>query len=180
MDLELDITLDLAKKVIIGVIVFGVTGIFAYFVITPLYLSGRTPAQPIEFSHKIHAGDNEIPCQYCHLYTEKSRHAGVPNVKRCMGCHAVIKTDSPEIIKLTQYWERKEPVPWVKVHNLADYVYFPHKRHVKAGVNCKECHGDIASMGRVKRVSSLGMGWCLTCHIKRDVKNGMDCWTCHQ
>jgi len=163
-----------------------------------LYFSDLDPVQPIPFSHKIHAGTNKIPCMYCHIYAEKSRHAGVPNVKRCMGCHSIIKTDSPLIQKLASYWEKKEPIPWVKVYNLPDHVYFPHKRHVKAGVPCQRCHGDVANMDRISRqtvligipyvsVSPLKMGWCLDCHtneaqtyIGTPVKNGADCWTCHQ
>lgn len=161
--------------VVVAVVTF-VLGFKAY----GIYSADLSPAQPIPFSHKIHAGTNEIPCKYCHIYTEISRHAGVPSVKRCMGCHSVIKTDSPLIEKLTSYWNNKRPIPWVKVHNLPDHVYFPHKRHVRAGLDCSLCHGDIASMDRVTRVSSLQMGWCLNCHTERDVKNGRDCWTCHQ
>ncbi len=149
------------------------------YVISEAYV-GRTPAQPIEFSHVIHAGKNEIPCRYCHIYVTRSRVSGVPNVQRCMGCHKVINKDAPEIQKLTAYWDSKEPIPWIKVHNLPDHVYFPHKRHVKAGLDCRECHGDVASMERITRVSSLKMGWCLKCHTKKQVKNGRDCWTCHQ
>lgn len=160
-------------------IVVAAIGFGAGYVINDSYSSDRTPVQPIEFSHRIHAGINQIPCQYCHIYAERSRVAGVPNVQRCMGCHKIIKTDSPLIQQLTSYWEKKEPIPWVKVHNLPDYVWFTHKRHIKAGLECKACHGDIASMDRVTRVSSLKMGWCLNCHVSKGVKNGKDCWTCH-
>lgn len=165
-------------KYIAGFVIFAITFGVGY-TLNDLYSSDRRPKQPIEFSHRIHAGDNQIPCLYCHIFAERSRVSGVPNVKRCMGCHVVIKTDSPEIQKLASYWDKKEPVPWVKVHNLPDYVYFPHKRHIKAGRQCKDCHGDIASMDRVRRVSSLKMGWCLNCHGRYNVKNGSDCWTCH-
>ncbi|MFQ5736758.1 MAG: cytochrome c3 family protein [Thermodesulfobacteriota bacterium] len=167
------------KKLILlaitGLITFGIG-----FAINETFFSGREPVQPINFSHKIHAGDNKVPCLYCHVFAERSRVSGVPNVQRCMGCHKIIKTDSPEIQKVAAYWDNKEPIPWIKVHNLPDHVYFPHKRHVRAGVQCTNCHGDIASMPRVKRVSSLKMGWCLGCHTKRGVKNGRDCWTCHK
>lgn len=168
----------LLKRLIVYIVTLAITFAIGYKV-NDLYLSGRKPTQPIPFSHRIHAGDNKIPCLYCHIYAEKSRVAGVPNVKRCMGCHAVVKTNSPLIQNLASYWERKEPIPWIKVHNLPDHVYFPHKRHIRAGLDCKLCHGDIASMKVVERVSSLKMGWCLDCHTKRNVKNGKDCWTCH-
>jgi hypothetical protein len=166
-------------KYIISFVIFVVAFLIGYGV-NDAYFAGRRPVQPIAFSHRIHAGDNQIPCRYCHMYAETSRVAGVPNVKRCMGCHAVIKTDSPEIKKVAAYWESKEPIPWVKVHNLPDHVYFPHKRHIRAGLDCALCHGDIAAMKIVERVSSLKMGWCLDCHTQRKVKNGSDCWTCHK
>lgn len=165
---------NLVLFVIIFVFTFGVG-----YKVNDVYFSDKSPEQPIPFSHRIHAGDNKVPCMYCHIYADKSKVAGVPNVKRCMGCHAVIKTDSPHIQKLTAYWDKKEPIPWVKVHNLPDYVYFTHKRHIKAGLECSACHGDIAKMDVVTKVSSLKMGWCLNCHTKKGVKNGLDCWTCH-
>ncbi len=164
-------------------ILLAITGVIAFgigFEINQLYFYGRQPVQPINFSHKIHAGDNKIPCLYCHVFAERSRVSGVPNEQRCMGCHKVIKTESPEIKKLTAYWNAKKPIPWIKVHNLPDYVYFPHKRHIRAGVWCTSCHGDVPSMSRIKRVSSLKMGWCLRCHERRGNKNGKDCWTCHK
>jgi len=154
------------KKLILYAVVGGIAFVIGYFV-NDQFFSDRAPVQPINFSHKIHAGDNQIPCQYCHIYAERSRVSGVPNVKRCMGCHQIIKTDSPEIQKVASYWDKKEPIPWVKVYNLPDHVYFPHKRHVRAGVDCKNCHGDVASMARIEKVSSLQMGWCLSCHTKR-------------
>lgn len=144
------------------------------------YFSDRHPLQPITFSHRIHAGDNSIPCLYCHIYAERSTAAGVPSVQRCIGCHNIIKKDAPEILKLTDYWERKEPIPWIKVHNLPDFVYFSHKRHIRGGVQCNSCHGEVSRMDVVTRVSSLKMGWCIDCHMLNDVKNGRDCWTCHK
>lgn len=146
------------------------------------------PDQPIAFSHKIHAGDKGMPCLYCHIYATKSRVAGVPSVAKCVGCHESIRRDSPEIQKLLGYWERQEPIPWVRVYDAADYIYFPHKRHVKAGVACQDCHGPVQSMDKVKRQQVPGMGWCLTCHNNRTftaedgiARNGpIDCWECHQ
>ncbi|MEE9591810.1 MAG: cytochrome c3 family protein [Thermodesulfobacteriota bacterium] len=107
------------NKVILCFLVFFITFGIGYGV-NARYFSGRRPTQPIAFSHRIHAGDNDIPCLYCHIYAEHSRISGVPNVKKCMGCHAVIKKDSVEIQKIASYWEGKEPIPWVKVHNLED------------------------------------------------------------
>lgn len=165
-------------KYVIFAIIFAVMILVGYLVVITKFYN-NAPTQPINFSHKVHAGDNEVPCLYCHVYAERSRHSGAPAVQRCMGCHKIIKTDSPEIQKLREYWDDNEPVPWIKVHNLPDYVYFPHKRHVLAKVDCKECHGDVVNMPVLERVSSLKMGWCLKCHKAKEVKNGLDCWTCH-
>ncbi len=100
--------------VIIITLVIFVVALGVGFLISDQSL-GRAPEQPINFSHRIHAGDNEIPCMYCHSYAERARVSGVPNVQRCMGCHKIIKPDSPEIQKVAGYWERKEPIPWIKV-----------------------------------------------------------------
>ena len=140
----------------------------------------KGPVQPIDFSHKIHAGDNQIPCQYCHIYAERARVSGAPTVQKCMGCHKVIKHDSPLIEKVTSYFQKKEPIPWVRVQALPDFVYFPHKRHLKAGLECTNCHGNVASMAKVTPPVSFKMGWCIDCHTRRGVENGKDCWTCHQ
>lgn len=164
-------------------LIYGFVGVFTFtagYHANIRYFSDRSPAQPIAFSHKIHAGENEIPCMHCHIYAERSTVAGVPSVQRCIGCHSIIKRDAPEVVKLMGYWERGKPIPWVKVYNLPDFVYFTHKRHLKAGMQCVACHGDIAKMDVTTRVSSLEMGWCLDCHIQRGVKNGEDCWTCHK
>jgi hypothetical protein len=125
---------------------------------------GYAPEQPIPFSHKLHAGDNKIACLYCHSEAEKSRHAGVPGVGVCMNCHSVVKTDSPWVQKIQAAYKDKKPIEWVRVHELPDYVYFPHKRHVAKGVTCDTCHGNVAQMDRVKQVSALTMGWCMECH----------------
>jgi hypothetical protein len=100
-----------------------------------------------------------------------------------MGCHKIVATDRPEIVKLTAYFDRGEQVPWVKVHYLPEHVKFNHKRHVRAGLACQECHGPVQEMDRVYQFSSLKMGWCVTCHRKNlDNPNfpaSMDCLVCH-
>lgn len=140
--------------------------------------SSASTEQPIAFSHKLHAGEKQIPCQYCHVYARRGPVAGVPSVERCMGCHSLIATKRPEIRKVAAYWERQQPIPWVRIHNLPDYVYFSHKRHIRAGLQCQICHGPIESMQVVYRYSSLEMGWCLSCHRQRGVSR--DCATCHK
>jgi hypothetical protein len=144
--------------------------------------------QPIAFSHELHAGEKKIPCQYCHAYARRSTVAGVPSVQTCMGCHQLIAVRKPEVRKLAAYWEQKAPIPWVKIHNLPDFVYFSHKRHVEAGVACQRCHGPVETMKEVHQVESLEMGWCLGCHMEvarthefgPAIEPSVDCATCHK
>lgn len=145
--------------------------------ILPIDFSESSPVQPIKFSHKLHAGSSGIPCLYCHRYAPVSRLAGIPAVADCRACHLYISTDSPEIKKLMGYWDRKESVPWVRVNTLSDHVYFPHKMHIRAGLDCSYCHGDLATMERINRTASLKMGWCLGCHRQHSAST--DCWACH-
>ncbi len=149
-----------------------ITVVASYFIglsaLDNFIFAEASPVQPINFSHKIHSGEKDIPCQFCHIYARRSFVAGVPSVQRCIGCHDKIRVDSPEIRKLKGYWERQEPIPWVKIHDLPDFVQFPHKRHIKAGVTCQEdCHGPIATQAKVTKIAKLMMGWCLDCHSKR-------------
>lgn len=167
-------------------------------------ITGVAIDQPIAFTHYRHVTTLGMDCQYCHAYARDSNYAGVPPVEMCMGCHTHVRTDSPEIMKLTEFWESGEPVPWQKVHDLPDFVHFAHKRHVRAGVNCTECHGQVPLMGRwpdgdpaaaevMIRETPLQMGWCLDCHAEHpsiDENYGddantrraelKDCWTCHK
>lgn len=144
------------------------------------YYYKRTPEQPLAFSHKIHVEKVKLECNSCHIYADKSPEAGVPSVQSCMSCHNRVATDRPAIQKLTHYWEAKEPVPWIRVHSIPNrnYVYFSHKRHVKAGVNCSACHGEVKTMNAIRQVSSLKMGWCVTCH--RSSHAPTDCLICHK
>jgi len=157
--------------------------------------------QPIAYSHKLHAGELQIECQYCHTYAKRSIHAGIPSTQICMNCHGTDSSGNlskvnpdgrPELYKLLAYnygaeetasmiarsdeAKKKEildvvdgieqgPIPWAKVHDLPDFVHFTHKRHVKAGLECQECHGEVQdTMAAAQRVSELTMGWCLNCH----------------
>lgn len=131
---------------------------------------GYAPEQPIPFSHKLHAGQYEIDCKYCHNSVEKSKHASIPGAYVCMNCHNAIKTTSPNMQKIYAYVENDEPIQWVRVHNLPDLAYFNHAQHVKvAGLDCTNCHGDIKNMEVVQQVSLLTMGWCIDCHRKTEV-----------
>ena len=128
-----------------------------------------SPDQPIAFSHKVHAKDNKIDCQYCHFTVNESRHAGIPPTQLCMNCHNVVKegthTGTGEIAKISASVESGKPIHWIKVHNLPDHVYFNHAQHVKVGkLDCTECHGDVENMDRIVQVEDLSMGWCINCH----------------
>jgi mono/diheme cytochrome c family protein len=146
---------------------------------------GYKPEQPIKFSHKLHAGDNEIACQYCHSSVEKSRHAGIPSVNICMNCHKGIQKGpqygEKEIAKIYEaagfdpktgnYDNSKQnPLKWIKVHNLPDHVYFNHSQHVVVGkVECATCHGNVKEMTVAEQKSPLTMKWCIECHRNTEV-----------
>jgi len=161
------------------------------------------PAQPIFFSHLIHAGSFQIPCQHCHADARRSEYAGLPSVDRCMGCHKIIGAqDNPEIRKIHDYWNRREPIPWVRVFKVPEFTYFPHKPHVRAGVACQTCHGPVERMRLVGARTGanivndlqhlvglrpgpppLSMGWCIDCHRQQNATKGtrapLDCISCH-
>lgn len=120
--------------------------------------------QPVQFSHKHHSGDDGIDCRYCHTAVETSSSAGMPPTKTCMNCHTQIWADSPYLEPVRDSWRTKEPIEWVKVHDLPDYVYFNHSIHVNKGVGCSTCHGNVANMPLIYQAQSLKMEWCLECH----------------
>ena len=134
-------------------------------------------AQPIDFSHEHHVTEIGIDCQFCHAYARRGPVAGIPSVQRCAGCHRVVLSEQPEILKVLEYWENEEPIPWIRVHDLPDHVRFTHKAHVRAGVGCETCHGDVARMEAAVQVESLSMGWCVSCHEDRGATR--DCLACH-
>ena len=139
--------------------------------------AGPPGEQPIAFSHARHVEQAGIDCQFCHAYARRGPVAGIPSVERCVGCHRGILTERPEVLKVLDYWEQETPIPWIRVHDLPDYVRFSHKAHVRSGINCAECHGDVGRMGIAVQVESLSMGWCVDCHTARDASR--DCLVCH-
>ena len=138
---------------------------------------GYRPKQPIPYSHKLHAGQLEIPCEFCHSSARRSFSAGIPSTNTCMGCHKYAATDKESIKFLTEKYKKNEPIEWVKVHDIPDFVRFPHKRHVQGGITCQECHGAVENMEIVEQVAPLQMGWCIGCHKER--KAPLQCYTCH-
>jgi hypothetical protein len=150
------------------------------------------PAQPIRFSHKVHATDATIGCTSCHVYAERGPVAGIPSMARCLGCHKFVKEDpenpalDKELKALQALLREEKPIEWVRVHRLPDHVFFTHARHVRAGVRCQECHGPVEQMEVVRQVSPLTMGWCLECHHQKQREHPVgrarltDCVTCHK
>jgi Cytochrome c7 and related cytochrome c/Class III cytochrome C family len=134
--------------------------------------------QPIAFPHQVHVA-NQMECGFCHDSAERSSVAGIPSVTQCMVCHQSIKTDSPEVKKLASYAGRNQEVPWAPVYffPVGSAVYFSHKRHVKAGVECRHCHGNVAESMEMRREIDWTMGKCIDCHRTR--KASIDCLTCH-
>ena len=131
---------------------------------------GYAPKQPIAYSHKLHAGQYKIDCNYCHTGVNKGKSATIPAANICMNCHGVIKKESPEIQKIYTAIENNQPIEWVRVHNLPDLAYFNHAQHVNVGnVACQTCHGQIQEMEVVEARSSLTMGWCIDCHRRTEV-----------
>lgn len=148
----------------------------------PLFLSFPFPAsaqkpQPIQYSHKVHVTQNGIDCRFCHSSATKSKYAGIPPVEKCMICHRVIAVDHPEVKKIAQYWRDRKAIPWNRVTEFPDHSYFPHYRMVNAGVPCLECHPGMDQAGVAVQKREFTMGFCMTCHRKRNVS--IDCWTCH-
>ncbi len=141
------------------------------------YRRGYKPKQPVNYSHIIHVEKNHIECQYCHSGVNKSSFATIPSLETCMGCHTQVKTDSDEIKKLKEAWDAQKPIEWEPVNNLPEHVQFNHQRHVQAGVGCQNCHGQVNQQEVVERVSSLKMGFCISCH--REYGASIDCGVCH-
>jgi hypothetical protein len=146
-----------------------------------MIVADKSPQQPIAFMHTVHVGIDSIPCAYCHFSTNISEEAGIPPVGTCMGCHRFVSGTSEafalEIGKLMEFWADSTAIPWERVHSVPEFVQFTHKPHIRAGVSCAVCHGDVAEMEQVTRVAPLTMGWCVKCH--RDQGAPDDCATCH-
>ncbi len=184
----LDYTLKIRLPIVILVILtaFAIT----FYVSRPERDGlGYQPDQPINFSHKLHAGDMQIDCQYCHTGVSKGRHALVPSTNICMNCHTIARKDKPEIVKLTEYYEKGIPVPWKRIHKVPEYAYFNHSVHINKNIQCESCHGNIAAVEKVSQVKGFTMTSCLDCHrypekqltYLENVKKGPEnCAACHR
>jgi mono/diheme cytochrome c family protein len=172
--LAIVVTVFLLKELYLGLLTIGVE-------------QGYQPEQPIAFSHKIHAGINEIDCKYCHYGAEKGKHSNIPSAGLCMNCHTYIQegteTGTKEIDKIyaavgfdretSSYIDgyEEKPIKWIRIHNLPDLAYFNHAQHVNVGgLECQTCHGPIEEMEEVYQYSTLTMGWCINCHRETEVQ----------
>lgn len=186
---------------LITLILFVVGG---FFIVKGAIGLGRSqnyqPEQPIFYSHKVHAGQNQISCLYCHGGAMEGKHANIPSVNVCMNCHMTINeytgsagklyredgtevNGTAEIQKIyaasgwdpatKKYTGKGQEIAWTKIHNLPDHVFFSHAQHVNAGkVQCQTCHGEITKMDEVYQFADLSMGWCINCHRTTKVNFG--------
>lgn len=125
---------------------------------------GQRPDQPVPFSHKHHVQGLGLQCQYCHTTVEKSSYAGIPPTKTCINCHAQIWTNAQLLEPVRNSWATGQSLPWTKVHDLPDFVYFSHEIHVNKGLGCSSCHGRVDQMPLMYAENTLQMEWCLDCH----------------
>ena len=150
----------------LGVLLVGTglaIGITYYF--TPKYTRvGYRPAQPTAFSHNVHVSQVGMDCRYCHSSVEKSWYSNLPATSTCMNCHDQILKNDPRLAVVRDSALSGEPIPWVQVHKLPDFVYFNHAVHVNRGVSCLECHGQVNKMDEVAVAKPLSMAFCLDCH----------------
>lgn len=158
--------------------VFGIIG--AIFLSRAVILA--VPEQPIVYDHQVHIQAG-VQCLFCHTGATRSPVAGIPSLQKCMGCHNVIATDRPAIQELTGYWERNQPIPWVRVNVQPDFVFFNHQLHLGAALSCETCHGAVSKMRVAEPEEKMDMGWCLNCHLKQPKEKTArltDCLTCHK
>jgi len=154
-------------------------------------LTQKPPEQPIQFPHKLHVGLG-IQCLYCHPGALRGPSPGLPTETKCWGCHQQLTRYAdpttpwpPELEKLRTYVENNEPIKWVPVAQVPDFVHFVHRPHIAAGLNCETCHGDMSKVTVAENPQVMNMGWCLSCHRKRagddvaKLTKLTDCGTCH-
>jgi hypothetical protein len=180
------------SPIVVGVVLALSLGLTVAWTGWASYLRGGDrmgPEQPIPFSHRFHVTDKDIDCRFCHTGVDRVPTAGLPPVQTCMFCHQAIITEHPEIRRLWTYYgqrddgtldpARGQPIPWVRVFEVPDHVYFTHRVHTqRAELDCTDCHGPIGAMDRLEQPRKFEMGFCLECHRPRGAST--DCWTCHR
>lgn len=159
---------------------------YAYFQSSYHKSIGIVYEQPTPFNHKQHVNDLGLDCRFCHSAVEKSDTAGMPSTEVCMSCHLEIYKGQTSLEALHKSQNENIPIQWTKVHILPDHVYFNHSVHIKGGVTCVNCHGNVQNMTQVSKQKPLSMKWCLQCHIQHEEqslekKEGLtNCSTCHR
>ena len=133
--------------------------------------------QPVFFDHAVHVQEAGADCMFCHRSAVSGPDAGMPSVEQCMFCHQAVGQNQPEIEKVRQSWANGQPIDWIRIHRMPDHVRFTHEAHIKAGLSCAACHGDVAKMSQVTQVRPLHMADCIECHVQMQAP--VDCATCH-
>lgn len=161
-------SINIIVRVLILALMFilaGTAGLGYLYVRSPYVTEvGVAKAQPVAYSHQLHVGGLGLDCRYCHTWVEESNSAGIPPTEACMGCHNQILKDDPALELVRASAQNNQPLEWIRVHDLADFVYFNHSIHVQKGVGCETCHGRIDQMPVVAKAKTLQMDWCLECH----------------
>jgi Cytochrome c7 and related cytochrome c len=157
----------IARASIAGVI--GLAAVAGWIIMVAMQSSWVTRqdevvVQPVQFSHLHHVGGEGIDCRYCHTSVENSSFAGIPPTKTCMNCHAHLWTNAPILQPIRDSFQKNQPLTWIRVNTLPDFVYFNHQIHVHQGVGCATCHGRVDQMPLMRQAQPLTMGWCLSCH----------------
>lgn len=135
------------------------------------------PAQPVAFSHKVHAGQLKLKCNMCHPNRDPGETMGIAAASTCMQCHSSVKPDDPEVKKIAEAAKTNRPIRWARVYTIPTYVVFSHRVHVSANSTCAECHGAVAERDVLFREADISMGGCMACHEKKGASN--DCSLCH-
>lgn len=157
-------TVPLKGVIVLCLLATAITLGITYYA-TPKYLRvGYEPIQPVAFDHDLHVTQLGLDCRYCHTYVDRSHESNIPSSSTCMNCHNQIQPDNPALAPIRESYRSGEPVPWVRVHMVPDYVYFNHSVHVNRGVSCVECHGEVNEMQVVAQKKSFSMAFCLDCH----------------
>lgn len=191
------------KPIRILLLLVALAGAGALAVVVSNVRKGYAPRQPILFRHvrmagapkwekddkgqPVNNGGFGVPCLYCHTMPYKGRHSTVPSTAVCINCHSTVGLNREWVLKMKEYWDRGEPIPWVKVHDLPDFVYYDHSAHLNAKddkgkpkVACADCHGKVEEMEEVAVQHPFNMGWCLDCHRKPEMAAPTDCVACHR
>lgn len=186
--LKIDLIIKVYIVFLLYITIFFLLGV-GYFTQPDYFKKGYSPKQPIPFSHRLHNKTMKIPCLYCHSSALTSRYAGIPTAEKCLNCHNFAKTESPYIKFIKDSFEKNKPIEWERVYFLPDYVYFDHRPHTNAGVDCQVCHQGVEDMAVMTQKMSMRMASCLGCHRNPESvlpkeskieKGSEDCKICHR